>query len=103
MLVILAIDRGGQIFLHIERRVDHAVAIGFKDDVEISAAHRVEPGARRHHAPRHVQPDLAPLVDEPNGNLFGGLVDIAVQTETLRSDPFNRRLASARDFSMSGQ
>jgi hypothetical protein len=80
--------------------------IGFKDDVEISAAHRVEPGARRHHAPRHVQPDLAPLVDEPSGNVFEGLVDIAVQqfeTETLRSGPFDRRLASARDFSMSGQ
>lgn len=67
MPAILAVDRGGQILLHIERRVDHAVAIGFKADVEISPAHCVEPGARRHHALRHVQPDLAPLVDEPSG------------------------------------
>ena len=28
----------------IEQRVHQAVAIGFKDDVEISAAHCVEPG-----------------------------------------------------------
>jgi hypothetical protein len=65
--------------------------IGFKDDVEISAAHYVEPEARRHHALRHVQPDLAPLVDEPNGDVFEGLVDIAVQqfeTEPLRSGIF---------------
>jgi hypothetical protein len=36
----------------------------------------------------HVRPDLAPLVDEPSGDVFEGLVDIAVQqleTETLRS------------------
>src|ERR1700730_16453936 len=44
MPVILAVDRGGQILLHIERRGRQSVAIGFKDDVEISAAHCVEPG-----------------------------------------------------------
>jgi hypothetical protein len=39
----------------------------------------------------HVQPDLAPLVDEPSSDVFEGLVDIAVQqleTETLRSGLF---------------
>jgi hypothetical protein len=38
-----------------------------------------------------VQPDLAPLVDEPSSDVFEGLVDIAVQqleTETLRSGRF---------------
>src|SRR5580693_5521560 len=61
MPVILAVDRGGQILLHIERRVRQAVAIGIKDDVEISAAHCVEPGGPfGHHALCHVQPDLAP-------------------------------------------
>jgi len=68
------------------------VAIGFKDDVEISAAHCVEPGGPvGHHALCHVQPDLAPLVDEPSSDVFEGLVDIAVQqleTETLRSGLF---------------
>jgi hypothetical protein len=39
-------------------------------------------------------------------NVLEGLVEIAVQqseTETLRSGLFNRRLPSARDFSISGQ
>jgi hypothetical protein len=29
----------------------------------------------RRHALRHVQPDLAAIVDEPSGNVFEGLVD----------------------------
>ena len=42
---------------------------------------------------RHVQPDLLPLVDELGGDVFEGLVDIAVQQfeteiETLHSGLF---------------
>ena len=107
MPAILAVDKGGQILLHIERRVRQAVAIGFKDDVEISAAHCVEPeGPVGHHALCHVQPDLAPLVDEPGGDVFEGLVDMRFNNWKLRlSAPasFKRRLPSARDFSMPGQ
>ena len=48
-------------------------------DVEIAAAHRVEPRAGRHDLLRHLEPDLAPLVDQPGADIFVGLVDIAVE------------------------
>ena len=39
----------------------------------------------RHHFLRHLEPDLAPFVDDPGGNVFVGLIDVAVQQ--LESEP----------------
>src|SRR6266446_6431512 len=73
--VILGEDRGRKCLLDVEERVDHALAAGFEDDVEISAAHRLEPRTRRHDALARMEPDLAPLVDEPRADIFVGLID----------------------------
>src|SRR4029077_19052997 len=107
MPVILAVDRGGQILLHIERRVRQAVAIGFKDDVEISAAHCVEPGGPVGTtrcvtcSPILLHSSMSQVATYLKG--WSTLRFNKFETETLRSGLFHRRLASARDFSMSGQ
>src|SRR5215472_15559636 len=104
--VILDKDRAGKDLLDVEQRVDHALTTGFENDVEGAAAHRFEPRAGRHDALRSVEPDLAPFVDEPSPDIFVGLVDIPVQQFETEPDcpaSFNRRFASARDFSISGQ
>ena len=49
------------------------------NDIEIAVAHRVEPGTGRHDLLRYMQPDLAPLVDQPGRDVFVGLVDVAVE------------------------
>src|SRR6516164_2173277 len=42
-------------------------------------AHRLDPGTGRDDTLRHVEPDFAPLVDQPGRDIFVGLVDVAVQ------------------------
>src|SRR6185437_1560987 len=64
--VILGEDGARQHLLGVEQRVDHAGAIGFENDVEIAAAHRLEPRAGRNHALLRMKPDLAPFVDQPS-------------------------------------
>src|SRR3954452_12877389 len=44
-LGIIAIeDRAGKVALYVEHWVRYAVAVGRRDDIEIAAPHRVEPG-----------------------------------------------------------
>src|SRR5216683_5980470 len=88
--VILAVDRGGQGLLHIEQWIDQAVAGGFENDIELAVAHRLEPWARGYDALLHLQPDLAPLVDQPGRDIFEWLVDIAV--EELKGQPLGPSL-----------
>ena len=90
MRVILGIDRFRQEFLDIEQRVDQAMAGGLEHDIEIAAAHRFEPRPGRLDTLGYVQPDLAPLVDQPGRDVFVGLVDIAV--EQLEGEPLGPRL-----------
>src|SRR4029077_13921342 len=88
-------DRSGQSLLHVEQRVDHALATGFEDDVEIAAAHRLEPGACRHYALGCMEPDSTPLVDQPGADIFVGLIDISIEeleAQTLRSRLFQQAL-----------
>ena len=47
-------------------------------DVEVAAAQRLVERAGRQHPLRHLEADLAPLVDHPGGDVFVGLVDVAV-------------------------
>src|SRR5579884_2311480 len=77
--VVLGIDRGRQQLLNVHQRVYDAVAGRFDDDVEIALAHRVEPWAGRHDLLRHMQPDLAPLVDDPGRDILVGLIHVAVE------------------------
>ena len=107
MPAILAVDKGGQILLHIERRVRQAVAIGFKDDVEISAAHCVESGGPSG-TTRCVtcSPILLHSSMSQVATYLKGWSTLRFNNWKLRlSAPasFNRRLPSARDFSMPGQ
>src|SRR5580704_10958428 len=84
--VVCGVDRARQVPLHVEHRVDDALAIAGQDGVEIAAAHCFEIWTCRHHALGDVDTDLAPLVDHPSGIVFIGLVDIAVQQ--LKAEPF---------------
>src|SRR3984893_8350953 len=107
MPVILAVDRGGQILLHIERRGRQAVALGFKDDVEISAAHCVEPGGPVG-TTRCVtcSPILLHSSMSQVATYLRGWSTLRFNNWKLRLSPpasFKRRLPSARDFSMPGQ
>jgi len=77
--VIRCGDRGRQNLLHIERWIDHAVPIGVEGHLEIALAHCLDPGTGRDDTLRHVEPDFAPLVDQPGRDIFVGLVDLAVQ------------------------
>ena len=54
--------------MHVEQRVDHAIAI--------AVPHRFEPGAGRQDPLRDVKADLAPLVDYPGRVVFVRLVDV---------------------------
>src|SRR6267143_1060762 len=103
--VVCGVDRARQVPLHVEHRVDDALAIAGQDGVEIAAAHCFEIWTCRHHALGDVDTDLAPLVDHPSGIVFIGLVDIAVQQ--LKAEPFGagvlQETLRARDFSMSGE
>ena len=104
--VLLGEDRARLVLADIEHRVDHALAIAFDGDIEAAIAQPLEPRARRQHALGDFDPDLAPLVDQPDAEIFEGLVDAAI--EQLKLSPstpasFSSRFASARDFSISGQ
>src|SRR6516162_10647464 len=48
--VIFGIDRAWQIFLRVHQWVDNALTIGLQDDIEIAAAHRLEPDPSAPHA-----------------------------------------------------
>jgi|SRR5919109_888626 hypothetical protein len=61
--VILGEDRARQVFLDVDHRVDDALTIALEGHVETAVAHRFEPRTDWHHALRHVEADLAPLVD----------------------------------------
>ena len=76
--VALRRGRAGQFLLHVERRVDDAVARRLDHDIEIAAAQRLVPRARRHRPLGHLQSDLAPFVDQPGADVFVGLIDVAV-------------------------
>ena len=78
-----------QIFADIGERIDDILAIALGRDIEIAAAHRIEPRPGRQHPLRHMQSDLAPLVDDPDSVVFVGLIDIAVQK--LEAEPFGTR------------
>lgn len=88
--IICGVDRGRQISLHVEQRVNHALAIADDTDVEVALPKRGEPRAGLQHPLRYKQPDLAPIVDDSIGIVFIGLVDIAVQE--LETEPFRIRL-----------
>jgi hypothetical protein len=63
-------------------------------------------GRGRQYALGHLNADLAPFIDDPGRIELVRLVDIAVQElegQTFGAGFFNNRLASARDFSISGQ
>ena len=90
MSVILGRNRGRQYLLHIERRVDDAPAGRLDDDIEIAVAHCVEPRAGRHDLLRHLETHFAPLVDQPGGDVFVRLIDIAV--EELEGEPLGAGL-----------
>src|SRR5271155_4234093 len=68
-----------QVFADIGERIDDVLTIALGGDVEIAAAHRLEPRTGRQHPLGYVQSDLAPLVDDPDPIVFIGLIDIAVQ------------------------
>src|SRR5205807_10428831 len=77
--VVCRVYRAREIPLHVEERVDDALAIAGHTDVEIPVAQRVEPRPGRHDALGDFEPDLAPLVDDPGPIVLIGLIDIPVQ------------------------
>ena len=79
-----------QVFADIGERIDDVLAIALGRDVEIAAAHRLEPRPGRQHPLGDVQSDLAPLVDDPDAVVFIGLIDVAVQQ--LEAEPFGAGL-----------
>src|SRR5215471_15304539 len=88
--VICGVDRARQVPLHVERCIDHALAISSQHCFEIATAHCFEIWTCRHYALGDVDTDLAPLVDYPSGVVFIGLVDIAVQQ--LKAEPLGSGL-----------
>jgi hypothetical protein len=54
------------------------VATATGRDAKIAAAQRRKPGTGRHHILSDVQADLAPLIDQPNTEVFVRLIDVAV-------------------------
>jgi hypothetical protein len=99
MPVILAVDRGGQILLHIERRVRQAVAIGFKMTSKF-------PRRRAPRAVSRASPILLHSSMSQVATYLRGWSTLRFNNWKMRlSAPasFNRRLPSARDFSMPGQ
>ena len=75
-----------QVFADIGERIDDVLAIALGGDVEIAAAHRLEPRPGRQYPLGDVQADLAPLVDDPDPVIFIGLIDVAV--EQFEAEPF---------------
>src|SRR5215831_16387837 len=105
MPVILAVDRGGQILLHIERRVDHAVAHwlqGRRRNFRLASS-QGPVGTTRCVT---CSPILLHSSMSQVATYLKGWSTLRFNNSNLRpSAPasFNRRLASAGDFSMSGQ
>ncbi len=88
--VVLGIDRMRQELADVEQRIDHGLAVEVDRHVEGAAAQRVEERTGRQHALRDLEPDLAPLVDHPGGDILVGLVDVAVHQ--LEFEPLGARL-----------
>ena len=76
---IIAENRARQVFLDVEYRINHALAITVERHLEAPVTHRVEPGADRQHALRDIEANLAPLIDEPSAKILERLVEITVQ------------------------
>src|SRR5215469_18665547 len=76
---IIAENRARQVFLDVENRINHALAISVERHLEAPVTHRVEPGADRQHALRDIEANLAPLIDEPSAKILERLVEITVQ------------------------
>src|ERR1700719_5296229 len=74
----------------VEERVDDRLAVEVHRYVKGAAAQPFEERTRRQYALRDMEPDLAPLVDQPGGDIFIGLVDVAVQQ--LELQPFGAGL-----------
>ena len=88
--VILAADRVRQPGLDIDHRVDDAVAIAAGGHLEIATAQSSEPRTGRDDALRDMQADLAPLVDQPDPEVFVRLIDVAVKE--FEAEPFSAGL-----------
>src|SRR5215831_16405732 len=104
--VLLGVDRARLVLADIEHRINHALAIAFDSDIEAAVAQPLEPWAGRQHALGDFDSDLAPFVDQPDPRYLNGWSTLRFNNSKLTpSAPasFNRRFASARDFSMSGQ
>jgi hypothetical protein len=84
--VIGGVDRAWQVSLDVEERVDDALAVAGHTHVEIAVAKRFEPWPGGYDALRDLEPDLAPLVDDPGPIILVGLIDIPV--EQLKAEPF---------------
>ncbi len=68
-----------QVFGAVEQRIDDVLAIAVHHRLEIAVAHGLAEGAGLQHPLGHLDPDLAPLVDDPQPVELVGLVDIAVE------------------------
>src|SRR5262249_62431519 len=77
--ILLGEHRARLVLADIEHWVDHALAIAFDGDIKTAIAQSLEPRAGRQHALRDFHADLAPLVDQPDAELFAGLGDTAIE------------------------
>src|SRR5499427_5533347 len=59
-------------------------------DAKVAAAQCREPGTGRHYILSDVQADLAPLIDQPNPEIFVRLIDVAVHQ--FEAEAFGARL-----------
>src|SRR5262252_1067386 len=77
--VLLGAHRARLVFAGIEYRAAQTLAIAFDGDIKAAIAQTLEPRPSRQHTLRDLHPDLAPLVDQPDAEVFERLVDTAVQ------------------------